>query len=130
MGHLLQNTSAYRTVSGYQLSLGLPWYRSLPWSCVEDIEVRINDEVWPFKDLTIIIDGAPVTASELAERWDSYWYLQDRILVRINSDVSPPQQADVCVKMALLLPNVLIENKAALVTTESRKRLQIQELAE
>lgn len=126
--HLLEPNSTHRTESGYQVSLGLPWYRSLPWSCIEDIEIRIDEEVWPFSDLTVMIDGIAVASHELADRWESYWFLQERILVDLASDLPAEKQADVIVTMALLLPNVLIEDKAALVRTESRKRLQIREL--
>ncbi|MCM0616825.1 DUF6379 domain-containing protein [Paenarthrobacter sp. TYUT067] len=123
---LLQPTSVQRTINGYSISLGLPWYRSLPWSCVQDIEVSIDSVIWPFSSLDVVIDGRVWRADELAKRWDSYWYVQDRVLVRLygGPDIS---SADVRVSMALLLPNVLIENQAALVRTESYKRLEIQE---
>jgi hypothetical protein len=57
-----------------ELSVRLNWYRSLPLSCVERLEVRLDDV--PL-DVTLELDGGRWPVAELVRLDERWWHVRD-----------------------------------------------------
>lgn len=91
-------------VSGahHRLEIGLPWYRSMPFSSVVAIEVRVDGAPAARVHLGVAGEWLPVHA--LAQLRERYWFLQDRHRLRWEADGPVADTADVTVRMRLHLP--------------------------
>lgn len=104
-----------------RLSVGLPWYRSLPCSAVLGIELEVDGV--PVTDLRLRLDGEPVREPELAGR---SWFLQDRHVLEWTDPVRPAGSADVVLRMRLQLPNLVGPAGAVQVLQEARARVPVE----
>jgi hypothetical protein len=77
----LVGDDALRVVpGGFELDIDLNWYRSLPLSCVETLELTVDGE--PVARDAIAFDGHSL--DELADRWNEYWFVLDPATVRVR----------------------------------------------
>jgi hypothetical protein len=88
-----------------RVQVRLPWYRSLPLSCIERLGLTIDGEVQPQDRLTLVIngDGHPLAAVPgLHEVW---WFVLDAVDVEVDA-VPPlaPGTHEVGVAMELRIP--------------------------
>lgn len=69
----------------------LPWYRSLPLSCVERLEVAIDGRAVDKDAIKLSLYGSTHMASGLAELHSISWFVNDvaRILVRSQGPLAP-----------------------------------------
>ena len=95
---------------GYVLSLRLPWMRSLPWSCVEQVEVALDGQPVRNDALGFEVGGAVVAPRDLAERWQDYWVVGRP--VRLHVDVAPSalpgQRVRVDLSLRLRIPYLIL----------------------
>jgi hypothetical protein len=83
--HLVE--SATLTDDALELSVRLNWYRSLPLSCVEQLEVRLDGE--PLDPATLELDGVRSPINELATADDRWWHVLDPARVRVPLERAP-----------------------------------------
>jgi hypothetical protein len=67
---------------GFAFDLRMPWYRALPLSCLEGLEVKIDDEVVPSGELRLVLGGKTYALSDLPPLHDEWWYVADAAEVR------------------------------------------------
>jgi hypothetical protein len=67
---------------GFSFDLRMPWYRALPLSCLEGLEVRIDGELVPSDRLRLSLGGRTYGLSELPPLHDEWWYVADPARVR------------------------------------------------
>jgi hypothetical protein len=67
---------------GFGFDLRMPWYRALPLSCLEGLEVTIDDEVVPSGELRLVLGGKTYALSDLPPLHDEWWYVADAAEVR------------------------------------------------
>jgi hypothetical protein len=84
-----------------RVAVHLPWYRSLPVSCLEALEVRVDGT--PAEVLAVAVGGfsgtVPVAAS--SEAW---WDLRDALDVSLDAPARPGDARTVEVGIAVRIP--------------------------
>jgi hypothetical protein len=83
--HLVE--SATLTDDALELSVRLNWYRSLPLSCVEQLEVRLDGAA--VEPATVEVDGVRYPVADLATADDRWWHVLDSALVRVPLERTP-----------------------------------------
>ncbi len=109
------------------LEVRLPWYRSLPFSCVEALELSVDGEPVPADELRVIVKAQERRLGEL--RWldDETWFVRDPIVVRAPRAVAPGAPIDVRVALRVRIPYILAGPATPLSqTTERSERLVVQ----
>ncbi|HVB33459.1 MAG TPA: DUF6379 domain-containing protein [Patescibacteria group bacterium] len=76
---------------GVRLRIRLPWYRSLPLSCIERVEVTIDGEPVNRAEVSLTLDGLNHTLDEAAGLHDVWWFVLDTadLHIRRNKPLSP-----------------------------------------
>lgn len=59
----------------------LPWYRSLPTSCVEDMTFEIDGHVLPRSSVTLMVNGIRFDLAGIGQLGDAQWFVLDTIEV-------------------------------------------------
>lgn len=113
--NVLREDSVQNTSEGYEVAVYLPWYRSLPLSCLENVVVRLGDEQFSGENLRIVFEGESLALGELSDRVDNWWFVQDPLTVRVHpaGDLSSSLRAEV--ELAIRIPYILVGPDAALV---------------
>jgi hypothetical protein len=83
--HLVE--SATLTDDALELSVRLNWYRSLPLSCVEQLEVRLDGE--PLGPATLELAGVRRSIADLATADDTWWHVLDSARIRVPLGAVP-----------------------------------------
>src|SRR3954463_6468187 len=77
--HLVE--SATLTDDALELSVRLNWYRSLPLSCVEQLDIRLDGEALEHAGLELA--GVRCSVADLASADDRWWHVLDSARVRV-----------------------------------------------
>lgn len=87
------------------LRLRLPWYRSLPISCVDGIEIAIDGVVIPEAAVTISIGDTSHSIDEVGDLAEVEWFVLDRATARfpVSGDFAPGAH-DVALTLILRIP--------------------------
>jgi hypothetical protein len=104
---------------GFELDVYLNWYRSLPLSSVDTLELTVDGEVVPRDEITF--NGRSL--DELAERWDEYWFVLDPATVHVRRAVRNEVQLRLGVRIPYLpitptQPVVFVSECSRLLTVE------------
>jgi hypothetical protein len=109
--HVLRQPEARMQPGSYlEISLGLPWFRSLPMSSILGVAGRLQEsEDWVLGQ--VLIDGKWLELQALAELSQVEWYVQDLKQFRFSmpelAQSSPNLELEV--KFDLLMPNLFIK---------------------
>jgi hypothetical protein len=114
---VLRPDAVHATPDGYRIDVHLPWYRSLPLSCLEDVTVRLGGEVADSGALHVRRDGRDLELADLPGLVDDQWFVQDplQVLVADRSPVRAGGELDVEVTLAVRIPYIIIGPETALV---------------
>ena len=126
---VLGDTAVRAASNGYEVDLHLAWYRSLPLSCLEGIDLTIGDETLERDALRVRVEGRDLRLDDLPALDDSWWFVQDALTV-----VAPTRQpgtsgdeVDVDVILATRIPYIIIGPDTALVQrTHVNKKVVVQ----
>ncbi len=69
--------------AGAAFDVRIPWYRSLPYSCVEGLDVAIDGRRIDSGLLRMELGGEEYLLSELAPLHDRWWYVADAAAVTV-----------------------------------------------
>jgi hypothetical protein len=114
---------------GYEVDLHLAWYRSLPLSCLEGIELSIDDVPAPRDALTVEVGDRRLHLDDLAELDDELWFVQDALTVHVPAAgaATAGRQVDVDLVLATRVPYIIIGPETALVQrTHVAKKVVVQ----
>jgi hypothetical protein len=114
---VLGDTAVRAADGGYEVDLHLAWYRSLPFSCLEGIDVTIDDVPAQREQLRVKVDGRELGLDDLPDLDDEWWFVQDALTVLVPSErpAAPGTQVDVDVTLATRIPYIIIGPDTALV---------------
>ena len=114
---VLNENAVRATPGGYEIDVHLPWYRSLPLSCVENIDVSIAGNRYARDKLRVQHDGRELTVDALASLVDEQWFVQDplTVVVPVASPLTAGAETDVEVALATRIPYIIIGPETALV---------------
>ena len=71
------------------LAIRLNWYRSLPLSCVERLEIELDGARLDPARTTLELDGVRTEVGSLAEQDERWWPVLDSAIVRVDLDAPP-----------------------------------------
>jgi Domain of unknown function (DUF6379) len=94
------------------LAVHLPWYRSLPLSCLESVEVVVDGEPAPVH--SVEVPGFVGTVAEAAAS-DATWDLRDALDVSLDAAGRPGQPRSLEVALAVRIPYLQVAPGVALV---------------
>ena len=72
-----------------ELRVGLPWIRSLPLGGVSGLTVSIDEQHFESPEMKIVLGDRLLDADMITGETNTWWYLQDRLVVRVAAAVSP-----------------------------------------
>lgn len=117
------------TERGYEVDLRLPWYRSLPVSCLEDVLVSIDGQAAARESLKVLRAGQGLGLGELAGRVDDEWFVQDPLTIFVPCATRPQigRSVDLEVTVTIRVPYIIIgPGKALTRPTRVRRRVVVQ----
>jgi hypothetical protein len=126
---VLGDTAVRAADGGYEVDLHLAWYRSLPFSCLEGIDLTIDDVPAEREALKVRVDGRELGLDDLPELDDEWWFVQDALTVVVPADEPRGQGAevDVDVTLSTRIPYIIIGPDTALVQrTHVVKKVVVQ----
>ncbi|SDH61118.1 hypothetical protein SAMN04515691_0722 [Leifsonia sp. 98AMF] len=87
------------------VGLRLPWYRSLPLSCVEAVAISIDDDTVDGEGMTISVGDAEHPVADLGGLAEVEWFVLDRATVRFTRpDGLQPGMHSVALTLTLRIP--------------------------
>ena len=104
--HVLREDSLHASDNAMLLEVGLPWFRSLPLSCVNGLIVTIGDQQFKTHELQIELDGKFIELQSLPESDLGEWFLQDRKLIKIPTSINRGELQKVRVQFEMVIPNI------------------------
>jgi hypothetical protein len=69
---------------GYAFDVRLNWYRSLPLSSVDFLDVKLDGMQVPADQILFEINQHSYPLSELVERFDELWFVQDHARLHVH----------------------------------------------
>ena len=93
---------------GFAFDLRMPWYRALPLSSLEGLDVKIDGESVPSDGLRLSYGGTTYSLSDLPPLYDEWWYVADPAEVRAPKSgglVAGKHELDVTI--ALRIPYIV-----------------------
>jgi hypothetical protein len=111
---------------GFDLEVHLNWYRSLPLSSLETVDLTVDGEQIAREEITFAVNGNEYALDELPAHWDEMWFVLDAATLRIRGrkPVRAGDQADVKLRLGNRIPYILIGPDQALeYVTERTKTL-------
>lgn len=107
MSHRVISNDGLKAVpGGCAIAIRVPWYRSLPLSTFELMEVEIDGEQIDLEDVTFSIEGEVLTLDEMVHRTEMWFVLDDAYLNVKGVAVERGTQYDVAVKLACFPPYI------------------------
>jgi hypothetical protein len=126
---VLGDTAVRAADGGYEVDLHLAWYRSLPLSCLEGIDLSIDEVAAERQALRVRVDGRELGLDDLPELDDEWWFVQDAltVVVPVAEPRAPGAEVDVDVTLATRIPYIIIGPDTALVQrTHVVKKVVVQ----
>lgn len=107
--HVLREDSLKVDGNAMLLDVGLPWFRSVPISCVNGLIVTIGEQQFSTEQLQIEIDGDFVAMDSLPTADLGEWFLQDRKQIKIPAQIAVGESQKVRVQFEMVIPNIFLE---------------------
>ncbi|HET9126135.1 MAG TPA: DUF6379 domain-containing protein [Solirubrobacteraceae bacterium] len=103
---------------GVAFDVRIPWYRSLPYSCVEGLEVTLDGRPIGPERLTIELGGERYRLDELPRLHDRWWYIADAAAVTVPlEEPAAAGEHELDVTISMRIPYI-IESEVPLVMRE------------
>jgi hypothetical protein len=94
--------------NGFTFHLRMPWYRALPLSSLEGLEVTLDDETVASEELRLTLEGKTYALSDLPPLYDDWWYVADPAEVRAPKQGGLPNgEHRLDVTIALRIPYIV-----------------------
>ena len=103
---------------GVAFDVRIPWYRSLPYSCVEGLDVTIDGQAIDRDSLRVELGGQSYKLADLPPMHEHWWYVADAARVTVALDTPPAAGAhELDVTLHMRIPYI-IESEVPLVMRE------------
>ncbi|MFI6816020.1 DUF6379 domain-containing protein [Nonomuraea sp. NPDC050328] len=121
---IIVDDSLVHTPAGAELRVRLPWYRALPLSVIETLEVVIDDVRVDEQALRIRVNGGCWGIAEARQRWDEVWYVLDDATVELSGLYLNPASEHRCeVTLAVRIPYLPVSGRALVVSERDVKTM-------
>ena len=81
---VIENDSLRATASGFEIRLRFKWYRSLPLSCLEDLQLSLDGQPVEASAISFGINGHSYRLDELADRVEEFWFILDPAVLSVH----------------------------------------------
>jgi hypothetical protein len=107
---LVEDDSLKATPAGCEVKLRLKWYRSLPVSCIERLQVSLDGVQVDPAQVRFGVNGHQFKLEELADLVEEFWFIQDSAVLSIvdPGKVKTGEAHKVRVEMAVRFPYIPI----------------------
>jgi len=82
--HLVEDDSLKATSTGCEMKLRLKWYRSLPVSCIEKLELTLDGKPVAADQIRFGVNNRQFRLEELPDLVEEFWYIQDSAVLSIS----------------------------------------------
>jgi Domain of unknown function (DUF6379) len=105
---MLETDALRAAADGFELDIRLNWYRSLPLSSVQTVELTVDGEAIRRADVTFVLNGREYALDELANHWDEPWFVLDAATLRVRRPraVEAGRPADVRLRLGTRVPYI------------------------
>jgi hypothetical protein len=127
--NVIRDDAIRSTPEGYEVDIHIAWYRSLPMSCIENVDITFNGQRYAKEQLKVLHGDKKLQFEELAELTDEWWFVLDPITLLIEADktVETGSTAKLAVSLATRIPYIIIGPNMPLVQrTDVAKEVTIQ----
>jgi hypothetical protein len=112
---MLDDDALRATADGFELDVHLGWYRSLPLSSLEQVELTVAGEPVAREEIRFALDGDDYALDALPERFEQIWFVLDAATLRVARPlVRRGEQAEVRVRLVNRIPYILVGPETAL----------------
>jgi hypothetical protein len=107
---LVEDNSLCVIETGYEVQMRLPWYRSLPLSCIENIRLTLDGQPIDPTLLRFGVNDRQFKLTELDDVVEEYWFVQDsaHLIVLQPGKVASGESHKVEVELTLRFPYIPI----------------------
>ncbi len=81
---LIEENSIHGTENGWEFQIRLNWYRSLPFSCIETVHVKLNGVPVAPEKIGFRIQDQIYSLSQLGDLVEEFWFVQDPATIVID----------------------------------------------
>ena len=108
MSHRVVSDNGLKALSnGCSISIRVPWYRSLPLSVFEVMDVSLDGCSVPLDQVQFSIEGETFPLSDLERRTGEVWYVLDDAYLNVSGvNVAQGEEHDVAVTLAIYPPYI------------------------
>jgi Domain of unknown function (DUF6379) len=109
---------------GFNLGINLNYYRGLHVSCIEKLEVKIDDEVIPEHLILFCINGKKFSISQLKDLYAEFWGIRDTVNLEIYNNGLSEGEHDVELTLHFRSPYMKFAPRFyGTIDSSSRKRM-------
>ena len=125
--NILVEDSLRALSTGFEVQVLLNWYRSLPLSCVQTLELTVDGQPVPRAQVRFLINGRERSLDELNDLVDEDWYVQDKATLRVQRSlaVKPGESHDVALKLGSRIPYIVTGPSSALEQVSTLQRQMV-----
>jgi len=125
--NILVEDSLRASATGFEVQVLLNWYRSLPLSCVQTLELTVDGQPVPRAQIRFLINGRERSLDELNDLVDEDWYVQDKATLRVQRSlaVKPGESHDVALKLGSRIPYIVTGPSSALEQVSTLRRQMV-----
>ena len=125
--NILVEDSLRALSTGFEVQVLLNWYRSLPLSCVQTLELTVDGQPVPRAQIRFLINGRERSLDELNDLVDEDWYVQDKATLRVQRSlaVKPGESHDVALKLGSRIPYIVTGPSSALEQVSTLRRQMV-----
>jgi len=81
---LIQDDSLRVIEGGYEVQVRLNWYRSLPLSSVEKVQLALDGKMVDPAQIRFGINGHEYRLEQLEDQVEEFWFIQDSAMLRVS----------------------------------------------
>ena len=81
---LIEDNSLFVTGDGFEFSIRLNWYRSLPLSCVEIAHLQLDGQNVDMDRVSFKTNGHEYSLAELRDQVEEFWFVLDSAKLHVK----------------------------------------------
>jgi hypothetical protein len=107
---LVKENSLRVSDAGYEIQLRLKWYRSLPLSCIEKLQLAFDGQPVDPSRMRLSVNGHVFRLDELTDLVEEFWFVQDSLILSVHEPrrASSGESHQIDVELALRFPYIPI----------------------
>ncbi len=122
--NILVEDSLRAAPDGFSVEILLNWYRSLPLSCVDAIELTLDGAAIAPEQVRFQLNGASRSLDELADMTEEMWFIQDHAVLAVRR--APPlrtgDRVNLTLRLGSRIPYILTSPTTAFENVSSMSR--------